>query len=52
MQDYDIGVVGKAKIIEINNETAIAEVVSLTTDFKPQVDGMVTATKQIGRLWK
>ena len=52
MQDYDVGVVGKAKIVEIGDETAAAEVTSLTTDYRPQVDGMVTATRRVGRLWK
>ncbi len=52
MQDYDVGVVGKAKIVEIDGETAAAEVISLTTDYRPQVDGMVTTTRRVGRLWK
>jgi len=52
MQDYDVGLVGLAKVSEINGETAKAEVVSLTTDYKPQVDDMVTKATRVGRLWR
>jgi len=51
MQDYDIGLAGMAKVVRLDGETGYAELVNLTTDYKPKVDDMVTAAAPQGRLW-
>jgi len=51
MQDYDVGLVGTAKVTRIDGETATAEMISLTTDYKPNIDDMVTKASRVGRLW-
>lgn len=52
MQDYDIGLIGLAKVTKIKKDTGYAEVMSLTTDYKPRVDDMITATRKVGHTWE
>jgi len=52
MQDYDIGLVGKAKVVQIKNGQAAAEVVSLTTAYVPEKENMVTNAQPVGRIWQ
>jgi len=54
MQDYDIGLVGMAEVTEIsqNGEKGYARMTSMTTEYKPHVDDMVTAVKKQGRIWQ
>ncbi len=52
LQDYDVGLVGLATVTSVEGETASAEMTSLTTEYKPRPDDMVTATKRVGRVWR
>ena len=52
MQDYDIGIVGEAEVVEIKKGQALATVISLTTGYLPNVDDLVTKAKPKGRLWQ
>jgi len=52
MQDYEIGLVGQARVIAVDGSMAEAEVTSLTSDYVPQVNDMVTTGGQRGRLWQ
>ena len=52
MQDYQIGLVGRAQVISIEKDAATAEITSLTTEYKPGSKGfdMVTRVQRRGRL--
>jgi hypothetical protein len=50
MQDFDIGLVGLAKVVSIEKGMAAAEVTSLTTEYVPQEDDMVTRVQLRGRV--
>lgn len=50
--DYDVGIIGTAKITKIQGDRAWAEVQSLTTEYSPRVDDMVTAVRKVGRIWQ
>ena len=52
LEDYDIGVIGLARVTKIEGDKGTAEIVSLNSPYKPRVDDMVTATKLHGRLWQ
>ncbi len=53
MQDYDVGVIGEAEVISIekNGELGIAKIKSLTTEYLPRENDMVTNVETRGRLW-
>lgn len=50
MQDFDVGLVGMARVVSIEKGMAIAEITSLTTDYVPQTKDMVTKVQLRGRL--
>ncbi len=50
MQDFEIGLVGLAKVVGIEKGMATAQVTSLTTEYQPQVDDMITRVQMRGRL--
>ncbi len=52
MQDYEIGLIGVATVTEIKGDQGMARMESLTTDYVPQPDDMVTAARKQGRLWR
>ena len=52
MQDFDIGLVGQARVVAVDGVQGEAEVISLTTEYFPRANDMVTAARPNGRLWQ